>query len=149
MFSFYLLLNLSKEKSSVKDQIKDHDLGFDVELLNETIVNALEEEQLFLDAKLNVRLLARAVNSNVKYVSYAINKVHDKNFSNFINDYEIVFEDEISIVGINSNIKNGHATFLFDKQLERFTIGIVQLAERCVVCDYARSHIEGKCYIVE
>ena len=72
----------------------------------------------------------------------------DRN-SNFINDYEIVFEDEISIVGINSNIKNGHATFLFDKQLERFTIGIVQLAERCVVCDYARTHIEGKCYIVE
>ncbi len=89
VFSFYLLLNLSKEKSSVKDQIKDHDLGFDVELLNETIVSALEEEQLFLDAKRNVRLLARAVNSNVKYVSYVINKVHNKNFANFINDYRI------------------------------------------------------------
>ena len=89
VFSFYLLLNLSKEKSSVKDQIKDHDLGFDVELLNDTIVSALEEEQLFLDAKRNVRLLARAVNSNVKYVSYVINKVHNKNFANFINDYRI------------------------------------------------------------
>ena len=44
---------------------------------------------MFLDAKRNVRLLARAVNSNVKYVSYVINKVHNKNFANFINDYRI------------------------------------------------------------
>ncbi|GHV31057.1 hypothetical protein FACS1894177_04780 [Bacteroidia bacterium] len=68
------------------------DVTFDMEgqyLLMQKVYELLEREKLYMNTDLSLELLARHVNTNVKYLSQAINNISHANFKTFINQYRI------------------------------------------------------------
>jgi AraC-like DNA-binding protein len=60
-----------------------------LELINEKLIYLFNTEHMYLEPELTIRKLARKIGTNEKYLSNVINKVHNQNFSVFINNYRI------------------------------------------------------------
>lgn len=86
----YLVLSKINKVASINGS-KDLEQKIDYDAIQVKITNAVEKERLFLDKNLTVKYLAKYINSNEKYVSYAINKFNNKNFSNYINEFRVEF----------------------------------------------------------
>jgi AraC-like DNA-binding protein len=68
------------------------DAAFDPEgqyLLMQKVYELLEREKLYMNTDLSIDILARHANTNVKYLSLAINNIAHVNFKTFINQYRI------------------------------------------------------------
>ena len=55
----------------------------------------LEVDKIFLQPNLDVKTLAKELETNEKYLSQLINKKYNVNFSNFINDHRIEYSKKI------------------------------------------------------
>lgn len=63
--------------------------------INEKLIKKIKTESVFLNPKLTVKMLAKEIETNEKYLSQLINKKYDKNFSNFINDFRIEYSKKL------------------------------------------------------
>lgn len=60
-------------------------------------------DKVFLNPKINIKLLAKEVGTNEKYLSQFINKNYNKNFSFFINEFRIEYAKKILLDNEYSN----------------------------------------------
>jgi len=68
---------------------KEHQENADDVSLFTKINSAMTEDQIYSNPELSIDILARAVSSNTKYVSQAINTNAEMNFSTYINTFRI------------------------------------------------------------
>ena len=94
--SYYCLYKIHKLKKIKSSEDESNKLS-NQQKLQEKLIVVLENEKLYLDPKLSVKTLAKQIDSNEKYVSYLINKVYNKNFANFINDYRIEYSKKVLV----------------------------------------------------
>ena len=61
----------------------------EIENLKEKLQVKLEEEHLFLDSKISLMLLSKAIGTTTNNLSWLLNNVYQKKFYEFINEYRI------------------------------------------------------------
>jgi AraC-like DNA-binding protein len=61
----------------------------EIENLKEKLRIKLEEEQLFLDSKLSLITLSKAIGTTTNNLSWLLNNVYEKKFYEFINEYRV------------------------------------------------------------
>jgi AraC-like DNA-binding protein len=74
--------------------------------IDEKLTFKMEVERVYTNSNLNVKSLAKELETNEKYLSQLINKKYNVNFSNFINDYRITYSKKL----------------LLDEQFSNYTI---------------------------
>jgi len=74
-------------KSKITDQLK----------------KAVEGDKIFLDPEMNLQILASKINTNTKYLSRYINQVHNKSFTNYINELRV---DEAKKLMLTEDTRN-------------------------------------------
>lgn len=104
VFSYWILYKAHKTNNVFKNN--NTSFQFDLEELNSKLESVILIDKVFLDPNLTVKKLAKEIDSNEKYMSYLINKIYNKNFSNFINEHRIDFAKKI----------------LMDKEYKQYTI---------------------------
>jgi len=77
-----LLRIRKKYLSSGLDEVKAVDLYFQ-------LLNVMEEDRIYLDPNLKLKMLADRLSTNSKYLSQVINKHTGNNFLHFINKYRV------------------------------------------------------------
>lgn len=76
--------------ASVEEKYKNSGLTADMlSSLTKQLLNAMEEDRLFLDHKLTLQTLSETLNTDRYSLSQVINQKFNKNFYEFINDYRI------------------------------------------------------------
>lgn len=63
--------------------------------INERLNLKLEVDKIFLQPNLDVKTLAKELETNEKYLSQLINKKYNVNFSNFINEHRIEYSKKV------------------------------------------------------
>jgi AraC-like DNA-binding protein len=88
-FSFLIFLNSQPfpllEKMGNKDSYSNYDDQKELKRLN----YVLNEKQLFTNPGFSLKDLSQEMNLPSRYLSHLINRYHDKNFKEFINEYRI------------------------------------------------------------
>lgn len=82
------------ENESVNEAVQETD---DPDLLNkqqterllQQVAHVMEDSSCICDPSFSLQMLAQKVESNTKYVSWAINKTYNKNFKTYLNEYRI------------------------------------------------------------
>ncbi|OXA74493.1 hypothetical protein B0A58_10950 [Flavobacterium branchiophilum NBRC 15030 = ATCC 35035] len=82
------------EQKIIIDNVHDDD-NDEFNNLFEKIKNVVEKDKLFLDNELSINNIAKKVNTNISYISKAINIKTGENFNNFINQYRIHYFKEL------------------------------------------------------
>ena len=71
--------------------------------IDEKLTFKMEKEKVFTNSNLNLKSLAKEIETNEKYLSQLINKKHNVNFSNFINNYRIEHSKKLLLDEQHSN----------------------------------------------
>lgn len=91
----YYILWMSKKSCLLNEKVEESTQETLFLEIDEKLTSKLVNELAFLDFNLNVKDLANEIGTNEKYLSQVINKKYNKNFSNFINDYRIIYAKEL------------------------------------------------------
>ncbi|WP_158309105.1 helix-turn-helix domain-containing protein [Flavobacterium branchiophilum] len=83
------------EQKIIIDNNHDDDNDDEFNNLFEKIKNVVEKDKLFLDNELSINNIAKKINTNISYISKAINIKTGENFNNFINQYRIHYFKEL------------------------------------------------------
>lgn len=94
LFSYWIMyrgfFDRSKIQSNFNNDITSYSLPQkEVEIHLKKLLFIMQEEQLYLNSKLSLQILADAIDVNPKYLSQIINKELNKNFYDFVNAYRI------------------------------------------------------------
>jgi len=90
-FVFALLIFLESMQFPAIQNGDNRDLfsNYDDQLQLKRLNNILEEKQLFIRPGLSLKELSRELNLPPRYLSYLINRYHQKNFNELINEHRI------------------------------------------------------------
>lgn len=65
------------------------------EKLNTAFLQKMKSDRLFLDSTLTIRKTAKELGTNEKYLSNAINKIHNESFSSIVNKFRVEYAQEL------------------------------------------------------
>ena len=91
-FYFYFPISMFVLQKNRFNAIEEVNL---YEKINALFLEKLQEEKLFLDNSLNIRKVAKMIGTNEKYLSNAINKIHNESFSSMVNKFRVEFAQEL------------------------------------------------------
>jgi YesN/AraC family two-component response regulator len=84
--SIYFIWSTTRKKANDKEEEKDI-----YELVNNNFIEIIISDKLFLEKDLTLRKTAKRIGTNEKYLSYAINKIHNESFSTIINNFRVEY----------------------------------------------------------
>lgn len=87
-FSLYTVFRFYSNRSELEDATL-----FDK--INERLLDKITKEKIYLDFDLTLRKTAKEIGTNEKYLSNAINTIHNVSFSNFINNYRVAHAENL------------------------------------------------------
>ncbi len=89
VFSFLIFFDIRSLSLVHHPGNREQFSNYDDQIQLHRLTNILEEKQLFTQPGLSLKELSRELNLPPRYLSYLINRYHQKNFSEFINEHRI------------------------------------------------------------
>lgn len=86
--SIYLLVRFHVNKSVLEENNQ-----FDA--INLRLLDKIINKKIYLNSNLTLRKAAKEIDTNEKYLSNVINKIHHVSFSNFVNNYRVEYAKEM------------------------------------------------------
>ncbi len=81
------------------------DLNFSQEILLKKLLNAFEQEKIYLNSQLNINDIVLLIGTNRTYISNIINQKYNQNFCSFVNGYRLSELERILTANPYSNNK--------------------------------------------
>ncbi|BCY27853.1 transcriptional regulator [Flavobacterium okayamense] len=100
ILSIAILFKLSAKRDEFEIEDSENSI---FEEIGKKLNHKIHSDKIFLNPQINLKLLAKEIGTNEKYLSQYINKNYNKNFSLFINEFRVEYAKQILINGEYSN----------------------------------------------